>query len=59
MFTWVIIFIVGGAFLGYLFSGNKNGAAEGAATGFAVFMTVATRIVLPILVILLLFRACN
>lgn len=57
MFTWLLIFIVVGAVIGFIVKG-KDGAAEGAMGGFASFMVIATSIVLPILVLIIFLKAC-
>ncbi len=57
MFGWIIGIIVVGAIIG-LFVNGKEGAAMGAMGGFAVILEIG-KIVLPILIIVLLIRACN
>lgn len=58
MFAWLIIFIVIGSLVGYFMKDGKSGAAEGAATGFAVFFGILVKIILPLAIIICLFKAC-
>ena len=59
MFAWLIIFVVVGGLVGYFMKDNgSSGAAEGAATGFAVLLGIMVKIVLPLAIIMFLFRAC-
>jgi len=59
MFTWIIAFIVIGAIVGCFMKENKSGAVEGAATGFAAIYGIILWIVLPLLVIIFLFKSCT
>ena len=57
MLTWIIFFIIVGAIIGIV-TGGKEGAAKGALAVFASFVVIATSIVLPILFMILLIKAC-
>jgi uncharacterized membrane protein (UPF0136 family) len=58
MFNWIIAFIVIGGLVGYFTTGSKNGAAEGAATGFAIIFGMLIKIVLPLAIVIFLFKGC-
>jgi hypothetical protein len=58
MIAWLIIFVVVGGLVAYFMTGTKEGAAEGAVTGGAVFFGILIKFVLPIFLMIVLFRAC-
>lgn len=58
MLTWLIIFIVIGGLVGYFMKDSKDGATEGAVTGGVVFMGILIKIVLPLALMVFLFKAC-
>lgn len=57
MIGWIIGIIAVGALIGLLANG-KEGAAMGAFGGFAVILEIG-KVVLPILIIIALIRACS
>lgn len=57
MFTWIIIFVIVGSIIGFIAKG-REGAAAGAGMGLASIMTILTSIVLPLTIMVLLFKAC-
>ena len=57
MLTWIIFFIIVGAIIGIV-TGGKEGAAKGALAGFASFVVIATSVILPLLIIIFLFKSC-
>jgi hypothetical protein len=59
MFTWLIIFVAVGSVIGYFVKDGKRGAAEGAVSGFAAFMVFATSVLVPLFIVVMLFRACS
>ena len=58
MITWLIIFIVIGGLVAYLMTGSKDKAVEGAVTGGAVFRGIIIQIVIPIALMIFMFKAC-
>ena len=57
MLTWIILFIIVGAVIGIV-TGGKEGAFKGALAGFASIVVIATSVVLPLLIIIFLFKSC-
>lgn len=58
MIGWLIIFIVIGGVVAYFMTGSKDKAVEGAVTGGAFFFTIIVQILLPLMLMIFLFRAC-
>jgi uncharacterized membrane protein (UPF0136 family) len=58
MIGGLIVFIVIGGLVAYFMTDSKEKAAEGAVTGGALFMGIIIKVVLPIMLMLFLFRAC-
>jgi len=58
MIGYLILFIVVGGLVAYFMTGSKEAAAEGAVTGGAVFFGIVVKFILPIMLMLFLFKAC-
>ena len=58
MIEWLIIFIVIGGAVAYLMTDSKEKAVEGAVKGGALFFGIIIKIVLPLMLMVFLFRAC-
>lgn len=58
MITALIAFIVIGGLVAYFMTGSKDGAAQGAVTGGVLFFGIIIKIVLPLMLMIFLFRAC-
>lgn len=58
MIGWLIIFVLIGGAVAYFMTDSKDKAVEGAVTGGALFFTIIIQIVLPLMLVIFLFRAC-
>jgi uncharacterized membrane protein (UPF0136 family) len=58
MITGLIAFIVIGGLVAYFMTDSKEKAAEGAVTGGVLFFGIMLKFVLPIMLMIFLFRAC-
>lgn len=58
MIALLILFIVVGGLVAYLMTDSKEKAAEGAVTGGVLFFGILLKFVLPIMLMIFLFRAC-
>lgn len=58
MIEFLILFIVIGGAVAYFMTDSKEKAAEGAVTGGVLFLGIMLKFVLPIMLMIFLFRAC-
>lgn len=58
MITGLIAFIVIGGLVAYFMTNSKEGAVEGAVTGGVLFFGIMLKFVLPIMLMIFLFKAC-
>lgn len=58
MITFLIIFIAVGGLVAYFLTGSKVGADEGAVTGGVVFFGILIKVILPLMLMIFLFRSC-